>query len=189
MTKRVYTKLQLSGVNLTLRSDDQVSVDVSPISDAVSFERTLNGDLVRTSRSVFDKFAISISGSGINTPPLTHLKAGDYIEFIHPDHIYMPISTSGLIATYDRAMIDVEAFDQAGERIEPVSQPRDYTPLSRLFDAFRVEELRESITVTFPRRVHAARGRPILACLVIDFSISNEDASKEASWSLELEEM
>ncbi|WP_330448445.1 hypothetical protein FLP41_15070 [Paracoccus marcusii] len=122
MARQVYSKLKIAGVDLTLRSDDALSVTISKVPASSDLRRTVNGDLVNLSRSVFDKLAVSISGSGINTPPLSHLSIGGYTEVLLPDPVYLQSGGSSR-ATYPRALVDVEGFTISGQKIMPIAQP------------------------------------------------------------------
>lgn len=189
MARQVYSKLKIAGVDLTLRSDDALSVTISKVPASSDLRRTVNGDLVNLSRSVFDKLAVSISGSGINTPPLSHLSIGGYTEVLLPDPVYLQSGGSSR-ATYPRALVDVEGFTISGQKIMPISQPPNRVGgMSVTFSSARVALLRTPLVIDFPIGVHAARGRPLLACRVVSWDIDNDDVSKEASWSLELEEV
>lgn len=191
MANKVHTRLRLSGVDMTLRSDDQLSVTMRPIDAAGDLRRTVNGDLIKLSRSVFDKYAISISGSGLNTPAITHLTIGKYIEVVLPDHVYMK-KLGNFGAEFPRIMVDVEGWTIAGQKVLPTQQPDTQglaTNLSQTYTPARVAALRQYIDVEFPSLIHTARGRPVLACRVVDLEIDNDDVSKQSSWSLELEEL
>lgn len=192
MTNKVYTKMKLSGLHIPLRADDEISVQVRQIDEAGDFVRTVNGDLIRLSRSAFDRFAVSISGQGINAPALSTLTAGQYIEISLPDPVYARLTVAlGSVSsgTFPRAVVDVEAYQLDGTR-RAVDQPMNYeTSMTTVFSAARVAAMRAPVICDVRgTSAHAVRGRLVLACRVVSWSIDTEDASKETSWSLELEE-
>lgn len=188
MTRKVETLLQLSGIKLPVRSDESITVSIRPIAEASGMSRTINGELVRISRNVFDKLAISISADGLNAAPLSHLRIGAYLEVALADPVYLPLSSDGRTASYGRAVIDVQAWDAQNKRVQPTSVPASPLPLQSAFSAARVAALRAPISIPFAVPVAAVRARPVLACRVTEWSLDNEDASKSASWQLELEE-
>ncbi len=189
MTRKVETLLQLSGIRLPVRSDESISVSIKPISEASGMSRTINGELIRVSRTVFDKMAISIAADGLNAAPLSHLSIGAYMEVALADPVYLPIASDSRTASYGRAVLDVQAWDASNSRVPPTSTPPSPLPLQTSFSAARVAALRTPVTIPFATPVAAVRARPVLACRVIGWSVDNEDANKSASWELELEEV
>lgn len=191
MANQVFTKMKLSGIPMPLRADDEISVTLRQVEQAGELARTVNGELIRLSRSAFDRYAVSISGSGINAPPLSQLVAGQYVEISTPDPVYAYLNTTLSRAVFPRAVVDVEFFRIDGSKIRP-TQPVNYeTTMTETFSATRVAAMRASVSSSYLayQGVHAARGRLVLACRVVSWSIDNDDRSKDVSWNLELEEV
>lgn len=182
------TELQLSGIAIPARADDTVTVRIAPEASASDLRRTVNGDLIQLARRVFQKYAVSVSGTGINLPALVPLWPGHYVELLAPDPISLTPTTSGLKAGWNRAAVGVHGRTVDGRRVDPVAQPPSPLPLSEEPSSARVAALRTPWEVAFPEPVMVVFARPVLACMLTDWSTDTEDASKEASWSLDLAE-
>lgn len=182
------TELQLSGIAIPARSDDTVSVKIAPISEAADLRRTVNGDLVNLARSVFQKYAVSISGSGINLPALAPIWPGQYVELLAPDPISITPAANGMSASWNRAAVGVHGRTADGRRVEPTVQPPSPLPIGSVPSSERMTTLRQQWNALFPEPVMIVFARPVLACLLTGWSTDSEDASKEAAWSLDLQE-
>lgn len=182
------TELQISGVAIPARADDTVSVKISPEPTASDLRRTVNGDLVNVARKVFQKYNVSISATGINIAAVVPMWPGTYVEILAPDPISLTPKAGGLKASWNRAAVGVHGRTADGRRVEPVAQPPSPLPLFEIPSSARVAQLRASWEVTFPEPVVVVFARPVLACLVTGWGSDTEDASKDASWSIELSE-
>lgn len=189
MSTRKLTDLQLSGIAIPARADDTVSVRIAPEAGSSDLQRTVNGDLIQVARRVFRKYQVSVSGTGINLPALAPVWPGKYVEIVAPDPISLTPGFDGLSATWNRAASEVHGRTADGIRVEPEAQPASVLPLHETQSTARLIELRATWSVTFPTPVVIVFARPILACLLADWSTDNEDASKSASWSLDLLEV
>lgn len=191
MTNQIFTKMKISGIPLPLRADDDISVTLRQVDQAGELARTVNGELIRLSRSAFDRYAVSISGRGINAPALSNLVAGQYVEISLPDPVYAYLNTTLSRAIFPRAVVNVEFFRIDGSKIIP-TQPTNYeSTMTDVFSASRVSAMRASVSSSYLAYtgVHAARGRLVLACRVVSWSIDADDRTKDVSWNLELEEV
>lgn len=182
------TELQMSGIAIPARADDTVTVRIAPEASASDLRRTVNGDMIQLARKVFQKYSVSVSGTGINLPALVPLWPGHYVEFLAPDPISITPQNGGLKAGWNRAAVGVHGRTADGRRIEPVAQPASPLPLSENPSSARVAALRAAWEITFPEPVMVVFARPVLACILSGWSTDTEDASKEASWSLDLVE-
>lgn len=182
------TELEISGIAIPARADDTVSVRISPESSAADMRRTVNGDLKNIAREVFRKYAISVSGTGINLPSIAGIWQGQYVEILPPDPISLKPRPGGLVVGWNRAAVAVHGRTLDGRRVEPISQPPSPLPLFEEVSKPRVAALRTPWEVTFPEAVAIVFVRPVIACLVTNWGTDSEDASKEVSWSIELAE-
>lgn len=188
MSTKKLTDLQLSGIAIPARADDSVSVRIAPEAGSSDLRRTVNGDLVQVARSVFQKYAISLTGTGINLPALVPSWPGQYVEILTPDPIAITPTPDGLSASWNRAAVGVHGRTADGIRVEPGSQPPSVLPLQEVGGSARLVQLRAPWSVTFPVPVVVVFARPIIACLSAGWSADTEDASKSAAWALELRE-
>lgn len=184
-----YSKLQLSGIEIPAGADSEISMSINLISSAADMQRTVNGDLLNVARSVFRKYAVSLSGSGMRPAGLAGLAPGDYVELISFEE--MPISARPAAATVElpRAGVDVVGITADGRAIAPISQPASPLPLEVERGSTRIAELRMRPSVEFAEPVSLVRYHAALACAVIEWGIDNDERMATSSWSLQLEEV
>lgn len=70
-----YSKLLINGERLLPGSDFDVSFSIAPIGQAANMRRTVNGQMINLARSVYRKYAISISGNGRRSPAFSDADA------------------------------------------------------------------------------------------------------------------
>lgn len=183
------TKLELSGIALPAGSDLYIKSTVKPISQAADIRRSVNGDLHNVAREVFQKFAVSISCSDMRPAAFSNLFPGQYIEVIAPEPHILSLHTPSNSAILLRSSVDIVGVTADGDVIQPSSSHADPRPLQVDRNPARVTYLRSSQNVIFPVDVVTVRYRPILACMLLDWSQDSTEHKSSSSWSMQLEEV
>jgi hypothetical protein len=183
------SKTELSGIFLPPGSDYAVRTSLKPISGASDFRRSVNGDLHNVARDAFKKYAVSVSCDDKRPAAFSDLFPGQYIELVPHEPHHLSLHTSSTSAILPRAAVDVIGMTAAGDIIQPSAQQADPRPLQTEYDSARVATLRASQTVTFAESVVSVRYRPVLACLLLNWSQDSTEHKSSAGWSLELEEV
>lgn len=181
--------LRIGGVELPPGSDTDIRVSLGLISGAADLRRTVNADLLNVARAVFQKYAISITGSGFRPAGLAGLAPGDYVEVIVPEPIAISVRTPATTVELPRAGIDVVGLTADGRRVLPDDQPPSPLPLQVIRSGTRTAALRIRPSVTFSEPVTMVRYRAALACGVVGWSIDDDERLASSSWSLGLEEI
>lgn len=189
MHAQKYTRLLLSGVEIPAGSDMDIREAVTLISEASDMRRTVNGDLTNLSRAIFRKYRISISADDLFAAGVHGVAPGDYVECVPTEPFSISVPSPAAAVELPRAGIEVVGLTSDGRRVQPVSQPADPLPLTHARQPSRVAALRARPTVTFPEPVVLVRFRPVLACLVVDWSSDADERQATASWGLTLEEV
>ena len=183
------TKLQLSGIELPAGSDAEIRSTLRFISAASDVRRTVNGDALNVSRSVFQRYAVSLSGDDAHPAALHAVKPGQYVEVLLPDFLSVSLPTPGFSVVLPRAGVEVYGLTSNGMKVEPFEQPASQTPLQTEKNASRLAVLRTQENVSFPQPVALVRFRPVLGCLVLNWNTDADERLARFGWQLELEEV
>lgn len=184
------SRLELS-VPLPARSDQRITVSLSPISSSGAVRRAANGDLVSVGRASMRKYRIGISGEDVIPPGIQSLFVGDYVECVLPD--FMLINSG----TWNRVSLDAHESLATGEKADPslFLFESDYTNsdaiggLRSVYSPSRINFLRKPNATQIPGAA-AMRVRPVFACrLVAPWDTSAEEAGRTTTWRIELEEV
>lgn len=187
------TKLRLSGVTFPPRSDTDISATLRLIDAASDIRRTVNGDAVNVARSAFRKYAVSLSGSDMHFPGISHLNPGDYVEFVPFERVAYSFQFETSLPTVPRAGFEFVGIAPDGSKLSgPEALAVDMAELETLsqeFSSLRVSLLRTPVSPFFSQPVRALRYRPLLCCMVVSSSFTSDERTASDSWSLELEEV
>lgn len=186
---KVYTRLLLSTVTIPPTSDFDLSETVELIGDATDLRRTVNGEPVNVARAVFRKYSVSISASDLRAAGVFAMTPGDYVECVPSEPFSVSVKPAATSVELPRSGIEVIGITASGAKIGPTAQPVDRRPLEVDRDGDRIADLRLRPTVTFASPVTLVRFRPILACVVTNWSTSADERAATASWSLNKEEI
>lgn len=156
-----YSALKINGRQLTPGSDFRISWSLAPIAGASNMRRDVNGELVNLNEedSGFRKYRVSISGEGRRVPAIADLMPGDPVTIEWPE----PIFISGM--DFGRQIIERIGVRESGGQYRALADE------------------------DFPGPVVEIGVRPIFECLVIQAPISGDEHKKNASWTLEAEEI
>lgn len=190
-SKAKFTKLQVSGLEIPAAADWDIREKVKLIGAASDIRRTVNGEAINVARSVFRKYAISISGDDLWAAGLSGFTPGDYVEVIPSEPFSVSLKTPGYSVELPRAGINIVGITSSGARVEPssVTPSGSPLPLQTAKNATRIATLRTKPTCSFSEPVALVRFRPALSCVVINWETSTDERAATASWSADFEEL
>ncbi|KIN72674.1 hypothetical protein [Sulfitobacter guttiformis] len=189
MINEKYTRLKISTLTIPAWADWQVTESVRLISQAADLRRTVNGELVNVARSTFRKYSVDIRVQDHWAAGLSGIDLGSYCEVIPSEHFSLSVPGGAVSAKIPRAGIEVVGITDDGVEIPATSQPTNPLPLQTARAGNRIGFLRVQRTVSFSTPVVLVRYRPVLACLVTDWTTDSDEAAATASWTISLEEV
>lgn len=182
------TRLQLSNIAIPPGADASISEAVGLISDAADIRRTVNGEAIQIARDAFRKYRVGITCSDMHSAGLHSVSPGDYVECIPTEPFSVSLPVAATSVTLPRAGIEAVGVKSNGEKVAPIAQ-LPAQALQNVRSSGRISALRARPVVTFSEPVALVRFRPILACVVVEWSSDAAEKDATASWSLTLEEI